>query len=92
MDLSLLPDWMRRVAEDRGLLVTTRDEIGQQLQGFQFLVIGYATYLASQTDGLADKMRAERRKRSGAADAPTRVEDVDVDSWFDDDAGGGKPS
>ena len=90
-----LPQWVQDSLTGTGLNVLTFDEANASMLSFQVLIIGLAMYVNSQKDGargaqgqtqlLADKMREERRRRSKFDADPETLDDIDVESWFDDD-------
>ena len=88
-----LPEWVQHTLESQGLNTLTFDEANASIGCFQLMVIGLASYVSNQQGGdpsqrLAEKMRAERRRRSGAEDEPASVGEADVAAWFEDDASG----
>lgn len=94
-DVSDLPGWVQDSIVGGGLNQLTFDEANASVFSFQVLIIGLAMYVSQQRYGAsgaqgqtqlaAEKMRAERRKRSKFDAEPESLDDVDVAAWFDDD-------
>jgi len=93
-DLIDLPNWIqesfRAVHQD----VTTIDDEETVIYGNQLFLAFLGLYVSRgqwgdksrdvENQSLSDDIRRERRRRSGLGE-PTQLQDVDPDTWFDDD-------